>query len=130
VIKAPIAKTTIVVCTPGSMLKITPTWPVGDEQSARQPLLAVLGDRRQCDAGVRESGTDFAEETAQTGPKGTRPNRYSKGDEHDQQGVFGRRGAPFVAMKMFDQAAESVRKTGVAALPRLADGTGAQGACF
>jgi hypothetical protein len=74
------------------------------EQSARPPLLAVLGERRQCDAS-RESGANFAEQTTQSGPKGIRPNRYGNGDEHDQQGVLSRCGAPLVPVKTIDQTA-------------------------
>jgi hypothetical protein len=62
-------------------------------------------ERREHRGDVGEEGADLAEETAQTGPKDIRPNGYGKGDEHDQQCVFGRCGAPFVVVKMFDQAA-------------------------
>ena len=80
-----------------------------DRPAARdQPLPAFLGQRRQRDASVRESGADFAEQTAQTGPKGIRPNRYGKGNEHDQQGVFCRCGAPLVAVKTIDQLAHLI----------------------
>jgi hypothetical protein len=59
-------------------------------------------------------GPDVAEQIADVCAEGLRAERYGKGYEYDQQGVFGSRGALFVPLKAFDQAAHLVilRKSG------------------
>src|SRR6516225_8506319 len=89
------------------MANITRVWPVGDGASpSNQPFAAVLGERRQLD--LRNFGADVAEQGADVLPEGVRTDRDGEGDEHDQQGIFGRRGAPFIPSKTIDQPAHIV----------------------
>jgi hypothetical protein len=76
--------------------------PVGDGPPAcNQPPPTVLRDRWQRD--VIELGSDRVEQVADALTQDLRADRYSEGDKHDQQGVFGRRGALFIPVKTTDQ---------------------------
>jgi len=86
--------------------RVTLMWPAEDELPARdQPLPWVL-DLWQRD--VRELGPDLAEQAVDALAQGVRAEGDREGHKHDQQGVFGRRGAPFVPLKAFDRAAHLV----------------------
>src|SRR5215469_1589860 len=86
-IKAPIATTTITVCTPCSMPGVTPMQPVRDNPPGRsQPLHAAL-EIWQLDSSNLD--TDLAEEVVDARAESLRAERDGERYKYDQQSVFG-----------------------------------------